>query len=116
METYKVVASRVVDTAPERENVWQSEMRVWGSKTVFRLTVTQVEPGRVFTEVDEADGASTVWTLTPVDGGRRCEVTLATTYRVKPGVAGWLERLIVQRVTPGIYGRELANIAAYVRA
>ncbi|HLN61468.1 MAG TPA: SRPBCC family protein [Symbiobacteriaceae bacterium] len=142
MATYTVVASRGMDAAPEQVyavlsdvdqhrkilpkefrslvpesgNIWRSEMQVWGQKTLFRLTVTQVEPGRVFTEVDEAAGASTVWTLNPVDGCKRCEVTLATTYRAKPGFAGWVERLLVQRITPGIYGRELANLAAVAGA
>ena len=140
---YRVLVSGVVDAAPNAvfaviadadqhrqflpkefvslepqgdTNVWRTEMKVLGVTAVHTLTVTPLEPGRHIREADEATGVDTLWTFAPLDGGSRCEVTIDTRFRGKPGLAGWLERLITPAVTRGMYQRELAKIAAYLRA
>ncbi|HXF61215.1 MAG TPA: SRPBCC family protein, partial [Caldilineaceae bacterium] len=72
-------------------SVLRVTMNVWGSKQVMRLHVTEPEPGRVIKEEDPANGVSTTFTVTPVDGGARSAVTIATDWKPKPGLRGRIE-------------------------
>lgn len=89
------------------------QMKVMGVRTCLRLTVLEPEPGRVMKEVDKAAGVETTWTLTPRDGGRKCDLLLHTRFPGKPGLAGLIERLINPPVTRSLYRRELAILNAY---
>lgn len=95
--------------------VVRADMKVLGVKASHRLVISEPEPGRVMKEVDSATGVDTTWTVTPLDGGRRCELTLDTRMRVKPGLQGWVEKLITPGLMRGIYQRELDLIADHVR-
>lgn len=84
-------------------------MRVMGMQQVLRMTVSEPEPGRVIQE--ENEGVVTTFTVTPLEGGTRSRVTIASTWR-RPGFAGFVERLINPRVARGLYRRELELLAA----
>ncbi|MDF2626708.1 MAG: Polyketide cyclase / dehydrase and lipid transport [Symbiobacteriaceae bacterium] len=95
--------------------VVRAEMQVMGVKAAHRLVISEPEPGRIMKEVDTNTGVDTTWTVTPRDGGQRCELKLDTVMRVKPGFQGWVEKLITPGIMRGMYRRELDQIAAYVR-
>jgi hypothetical protein len=84
-------------------------MQVMGSRQTSRLTVSEPEPGRVIQEEDA--GLVTTFTVTPLEDGRRSQVTIATAWR-KPGLVGVIERLINPLVARGLYRRELELLAA----
>lgn len=95
--------------------VVRAEMKVLGVKASHRLVISEPVPGRVMKEVDAATGVDTTWTITPLDGGRRCELTLDTRMRVNPGLQGWVEKLITPGIMKGMYRRELDLLAEQVR-
>ncbi len=89
-------------------------MSVMGSKQTMLLTVTEPEPGRVLQEEDDAVGVRTHFTVTPVDGGRRSNVEIATDWRPKPGIGGWIEGKMTVLFARRIYREELGLIAAHM--
>lgn len=84
-------------------------MRVMGMQQILRMTVSEPEPGRVIQEENES--VVTTFTVAPLDGGTRSQVTIASTWR-RPGLAGFVDRLINPRVARGLYRRELEQLAA----
>ncbi|MFM1652252.1 SRPBCC family protein [Brevibacillus sp. B_LB10_24] len=94
--------------------VFKIVMNVLGTKTSNVMTITEPEPGRVMKEEDAAAGLVTLWTLDPLEGGRRCELKLESTFRSKPGFAGFIERLLGPVVVRSIYRREMELLQAYV--
>lgn len=90
-------------------------MRVMGRPRVLRMLVGEPEPGRVLVEEDVDTGDVTTFTVRP-RGDAACEVEIATTWKAKPGVAGWLERMFNPRVAGPLYEKELENLEAYARS
>ena len=88
-------------------SVLRVTMNVWGNKQVLRLHVSEPEPGRVLYEEDPDNGVATTFTVTPVDGGARSAVTIATEWKPKPGLRGLIEGWISPLVTRPIYQKEL---------
>lgn len=91
-------------------------MSVMGSKQTMRLTVTEPAPGRVLQEEDAAMGVTTWFTITPVDGGARSRLEIATEWRPKPGIGGWIEGRMTRLFAPRIYRQELDLIAQHFAA
>jgi hypothetical protein len=87
-------------------------IRVMGTETVYRMNVTEPEPGRVIQEEDETAGVCTTFTIDPLDGGKRSRVTIATEWKRKPGFAGFMERLLTPAITRPLYKRELEQLNA----
>ena len=90
------------------------KMKAYGVEKNYRFEVTEPEPGRILAETDPSTGLVTHFIADPLDGGKRSMVTLATTFPMPGGIAGWFER----RMTPGLmrrlYRQELENVAAYL--
>lgn len=86
-------------------------MQVMGRKQSMHLRVSEPEPGRVIQEEDA--NVVTTFTVAPLGGGSRSQVTIASTWR-RPGFAGWVERRVNPLVARGLYRRELALLAAEV--
>jgi hypothetical protein len=108
----------VVEGGVGEGTVFRLTMSVWGNKTNMLITVSEPEPGRVLKEDDPAAGVSTTFTIDPVAGehgeGDASKVTIATTWRAKPGFTGMMERWINPAVARGLYQRELELLAAKV--
>ncbi|MEM7534113.1 MAG: SRPBCC family protein [Chloroflexota bacterium] len=92
-----------------------AEMNVMGQKSVFRLHITEPEPGRVMIEADPDAGVETTWTLEPVSD-TETKVTISSKMQTSAGIKGWIERLVTPSITQGIYKEELQLLADYVRA
>lgn len=90
------------------------DVTVMGQTVHYRDIVTEPEPGRVLQEDDESLGVFTKFILDPLDGGSRTRVTISTDFRNKPGLQGFIERLLNPGIAKGLYKRELENLAAYV--
>ncbi len=94
--------------------VVEVKMNVFGSKQTFTLTASEPEPGRILAEDDKAAGISTKFIVDPIDANR-CNVTIQTVNQTKPGVQGWIEKMINPAITKRIYRAELANLVDYVQ-
>lgn len=87
-------------------------MDVFGSKVEYQMKVTEPEPGRILVEEDESAGLITTFTLDPLDGGRKTQVTITTKARTSPGLKGAVEKLVNPAVMRRIYRQELGQLAA----
>ena len=85
-------------------------MSVLGTKVEYNMVVTEPEPGRVIQEEDASAGTATTFTIEPTSSGEQSQVTIQTAFTQKPGLQGWLEKLINPSVTRRVYRAELANL------
>jgi len=85
------------------------EMTVGGKTRTARATITEPEPGRVLIETYD-DGIVTKFIVDPIDDSKRARVTFHTTW-TKPGIAGYIERLLVPGLLRPIYIEEQKRLA-----
>ncbi len=87
-----------------------------GTTREFRQVVSEPEPGRVLVEAELDGDAVTTFTVDPLGSDERCQVTIETEARVRPGLIGWMESLLAPGLLRRIYQAELDQLAAYVAA
>lgn len=92
------------------------QMKVMGLERVYRMAVSEPEPGRVLAEVDDSAGVFTTFTIEPLNGGKRSRVTIATKTKASRGIMGFMEKLLNPPITRRIYRKELKQLADYLRA
>jgi hypothetical protein len=92
----------------------KAEMNVFGVKQVYRLVVTEPEPGRVMVETDDTVGIVTTFTVDSVGDGSQSKVTISTDAKTSAGFRGFMERLMNPPITRKIYNEELDLLASYV--
>lgn len=90
--------------------VMRFSTRVGGTTRNFHQKVSSPEPGRVLVETSTDGSGETTFTLTPVDGGQRTNVRIATELEVHGGLVGALERAMIPRLLTPIYREELGNL------
>ncbi len=95
--------------------VYRVATRAWGRRTEWHMTVSEPEPGHVLREEDAAAGVVTTFRLTPLEDRYRTRVEIATEFAPKPGLRGWIERLLNPRIVRPIYRRELALLNDYLQ-
>ena len=86
-------------------------MTAMGGKKVYRMIVSEPEPGRVLVEADEAAGVVTTFTVDPIPNESRSRVTIGTVARSSGGIAGVIERLVVPFVMRRMFRQELWLLA-----
>ena len=91
-------------------------MKVFGVEQVYRMTVTEPEPGRVLREEDSESGVTTTFTVEGLDDGEKARLTIATTARASRGIRGFFERRLNPPIMRRIFKKQLSKIAAYARA
>lgn len=84
------------------------EMKAFGRVNVATGEVTEPEPGRLLMETLDS-GIVTTFLVEPT-GPAESRVTIATAYD-KPGIAGWIESLLVPGYLRKVYKAELAQLA-----
>lgn len=92
--------------------VFQLDMVAGGRTRHFRMQVSEPEPGRRLVETDTRSTAVTTFTFTPLDGGRRTRLNIATEWQGGGGVGGFFERTFAPRALHGIYQDELRRLAS----
>ena len=90
------------------------EMRALGTTRVFEQKVTEPEPGRVLQEENLDGSGVTTFTVERGDGGESAYVTIATEIVARPGLSGFLERMVISLMLPRIYRKDLARLAEYL--
>jgi uncharacterized protein YndB with AHSA1/START domain len=84
-----------------------------GRRTVYRVRVGELEPGRVLVESDPSRLMLTTFTVDrELDGTSR--VTIHTRWHT-PGLAGLVERIIATRMLRRVYDAELRLLDRYAR-
>jgi hypothetical protein len=101
---------RVIEGGHGAGTVIDVAMNVYGTKTRYRMVVTEPEPGRVLQEEDADAGVRTTFTVDPL-GATQARVTIATTARASDGINGRLERMMTPAITRRIYREKLAQLA-----
>jgi hypothetical protein len=86
------------------------EMVSFGQVREARASITEPEPGRRLLERLSEDGIETEYVVEPIAGTRTTRVTIVTRYH-KPGIRGWLERLLVPPFLRGAYRAEFRLLA-----
>lgn len=95
--------------------VFRTSVTVMGMVTNYHMAVTEPEPGRVLVEKDLDMELVTSFTVEPVAGGQKSHVTIATDWKPKPGIKGWIEKLSIPGVMRKIYEAELQQVQEYVK-
>lgn len=95
-------------------------VKVLGVTQHFHHRVSEPEPGRVLVEqdMDEADeprDLRTMFTVDPVEGGKKARVEIRTTMNASPGIAGLLESIMIPRVNASIYRKELKLLEVFAQ-
>lgn len=88
------------------------DLRVAGMTRHYRSVITEPEPGRVLAETDVAGTGVTSFTVDP--RGDESDVTIATDFGTRGGLAGVIERWMAARVLPPIYRDELSRLERYL--
>ena len=89
-------------------------MQVMGQTSTSMMEVVEATPHSSIVEVIEESGIRTSFLFDPVGGGKT-RTTILTEFTQKPGVAGWIEKQLINWVFPGIYAEELENIENYAQ-
>ena len=89
-------------------------MKVLGVESVYRMVVSEPEPGRVLVEVDENAGVTTTFAIDPISSSSRCRLTISADMSTSPGIKGIFERLLSPSIIRRIYKQELRQIAGYM--
>src|SRR5580693_10424822 len=84
-----------------------------GHRRVYRMQVTEPEPGRVLVESDTNSSLVTTTTVTP--DGSASRVRISTTWDGAAGIGGFFERRFAPKVMQGIYADELERLNVYAR-
>lgn len=91
--------------------------RVLGVEQSFHHRVSEPEPGKVLVEqdIDTAQNLTTMFTVAPLDEGKKSQVEIRTTMNASHGLKGLMERLIIPLANPSIYRKELKLLEAVAR-
>lgn len=88
--------------------------RTMGVDTTYHMEVSEPKPGHVLRETDKDAGVVTTFTVSPVDGGRRANLEIATVFTLSAGLRGALEKYMIPLAARPMYRAELQQLAAYV--
>ena len=89
------------------------DLRVLGRNRHYEGVASEPEPGRYLVEKYPADGSETSFLVEPSGAGSR--VTIATEFNGRSGLAGAIERWLIERILRPIYTDELERVANYAR-
>lgn len=92
------------------------ETRVLGITKRATHIIREPEPGRVLEEVDVDGFSVTTFVVDPADNGASANVSIQTTFAVRSGVLGALERLLTASVLRRIIAKELVRLSSYAAA
>jgi hypothetical protein len=89
------------------------ELRLLGTTRRVSHIIREPEPGRVLEEVDADGSSTTTFVVEPTDDGESTTVTIRTTFAVRSGLLGAIERVLVAAVLRRMYAKELVLLGDY---
>jgi Polyketide cyclase / dehydrase and lipid transport len=89
------------------------EIHFLGTTRRVSHIIREPEPGRVLEEVDADGSSTTTFVVEPTDDGESATVTIRTTFAVRSGLLGAIERVLVAAVLRRMYAKELALLDDY---
>lgn len=90
------------------------DLRVLGRVKHYAGVAYEPEPGRYLVEKYPAENSETSFLVEPAGAG--CRVTITTEFAGRSGIAGRIERWMIERILRPIYDDELERVAKYARA
>ena len=87
------------------------DLRVLGRVKHYAGVASEPEPGRYLVEKYPADNSETSFLVEPAGAGSR--VTITTEFDGRSGIAGRIERWLIERILRPIYDDELERVARY---
>lgn len=91
----------------------QIEMRILGITKRATHLIREPEPGRVLEEVDVDGFSITTFVVDPADNGASATVSIRTTFAIRSGLLGAVERLLTASVLRRIIAKELVRLGDY---
>jgi hypothetical protein len=91
-------------------------MRIMGKVRTYHGVVSEPEAGRVIAERYVGTDLITTFTVDPLDGGRRANVTISTDAEVGTSLMGLVGRWIATRMLEPVYTKELDRLAVLAAA
>ncbi|GCE05868.1 SRPBCC family protein [Dictyobacter aurantiacus] len=85
-------------------------LRAANRERAYRMSVDEAVKGRVLTERDNNSSLVTTWALSPVSGGDKTRVSVASEWEGGKGVGGFFERTFAPLGLRRIYGSMLTSL------
>jgi len=89
-------------------------MRVLGVTKEFEHVISEPEHGRVLIESDIDGSSATRFTVDRGNSDTTTHLTIATELETRPGLTGFIERVMTSIILRRIYRKELALIETYL--
>jgi hypothetical protein len=89
------------------------ETRVLGIGKRATHIIREPEPGRVLEEVDVDGSSTTTFVVDPPDDGASAQVSIRTTFAVRSGLLGAVERCLTAVALRRIIAKELVRLGDY---
>jgi Polyketide cyclase / dehydrase and lipid transport len=86
-------------------------LKAAGRERPYHMQVNETIKGKVLTERDSNSSLITRWTLLPVKGGKKTQVSLSSEWEGGRGVGGFFERAFAPMGLRRIYGSMLDTLA-----
>lgn len=83
------------------------EMRLFGQTQTFRSRITEPEPGHILQETELNSGSVTSFVVSPLESGKRANVTISTELSGR----NFVESFLLKGMLPKIYQQELDLLA-----
>jgi polyketide cyclase/dehydrase/lipid transport protein len=91
------------------------DIHAFGATRTWRAVVSEPTPGHVLAETYPDEGTVTTFTVEPAEGGRACDVTIASEVRGRDGIGGRIERALMGRLLRRIFAAELELLEQVAR-
>jgi hypothetical protein len=86
-------------------------LKAAGRERPYHMQVDETVKGKVLTERDTNSSLITRWTLLPVKGGKKTQVSLSSEWEGASGIRGFFERAFAPMGLRRIYGSMLSMLA-----
>jgi uncharacterized protein YndB with AHSA1/START domain len=86
-------------------------LKATGRERPYHMQVDETVRGKVLTERDTNSSLITRWTLLPVKGGKKTQVSLSSEWEGSSGIGGFFERTFAPMGLRRIYGSMLSMLA-----
>jgi hypothetical protein len=94
----------------------QFRVRAGGRDRLYRMEVSEPDPGRVLAERDTTSSLVTTFRFAPLADDSQTRVRISTEWEGSGGIGGFFERTFAPGVLRSVYSKELNRLAAALSA